>query len=119
MTTAGTWLLAFALTCALEIPVVLALTRGHGRRSRRALVAFAAQVLTHPLVWFVFPELTSLSPNMRFVLAELMAVVVEAVAYVLFVPELPRLRAFGVSGIANGLSFGIGLVALHLLSHDA
>jgi hypothetical protein len=110
------WLGAFLVTCAIEIPLVLAFTRENGPPSRRALVALGAQLLTHPLVWFVFPGFAVLSPNAQFVAAELVAWLVEGAFYALMLRDLAPLRAFGIAGIANGLSFGLGLLGAHLLS---
>ena len=76
-------------------------------------MALGAQLLTHPLVWFVFPGFAVLSPNSQFVAAELVAWVVEGAFYALMLHNLSRLRAFGIAGIANGLSFGLGLLVAY------
>lgn len=69
------WLVAFALTQLIEIPI-------HGRAlrggSRRWLHAFAASALTHPFVYFGF-TLLMMPGTVRYALvAETFAVVVEA-----------------------------------------
>jgi hypothetical protein len=59
MTHTEAWSLAFLLTVAVEVPLVVALTQGSPRGMQaRAAFAFVAQLMTHPLVWFVFPEMT-------------------------------------------------------------
>ncbi|MBL8913712.1 MAG: hypothetical protein JNM17_23625 [Archangium sp.] len=66
------WLVAFALTQALEMPI-------YWRISRSWRVAFFASAITHPIVWFVFPSLAAWIPWSAVVLlAEGFAVVVEA-----------------------------------------
>jgi hypothetical protein len=51
----GGWLVGFAFTQAIEVPLYLRVTHGRWR------VAFLASLLTHPIVWFVFPALCPLS----------------------------------------------------------
>ena len=46
----------------------------------------------------------------RIVAAELFALLVEGVAYLLVWPEIGARRAFGTSALANGASFGVGLL---------
>ena len=52
------WFTAFALTLAVEVPVVLFLVRRSAVASGRvvALVVFA-NLATHPVVWFVLTQL--------------------------------------------------------------
>jgi hypothetical protein len=93
------WLLAFAFTQAVEIPI-------YRRAGAPLWVAFAASALTHPVVWFVFPLLDL--PWLWMVLcAELFA----------WLAEAAWLRWHGVrrplwwSLLANGASLSLGLLA--------
>jgi hypothetical protein len=94
----GAWLVAFAFTQAVEVPLYL-------RAKASWRVAFSASALTHPVVWFVFP-LLPLGYWPMVGLAELFAVLVEAA----------WLRAHGVprallwSFLANTTSATTGLV---------
>jgi hypothetical protein len=94
----GAWLVAFAFTQAVEVPLYLRVT-GSWR------VAFTASALTHPVVWFIFP-LLPLGYWSMVGLAELFAVLVEAA----------WLRAHGVpravlwSFVANAASAMTGLL---------
>lgn len=72
------WLLAFALTQLIEIPIharALSLAE-HG--SSRWLLAFAASAMTHPFVYFAFPLLLSPGTWGYLLVAESFAVTVEA-----------------------------------------
>jgi hypothetical protein len=107
----GLWFRAFLLTVAIEGPLVLALT-GHGGRSwrRRAPIVVAAQLMTHPLVWYVFPFLPGLSRSTTFVTSELFAWAAEAALYAVAEVAPTALRAVAVSALANGASLAIGYV---------
>jgi len=113
MPTPGAWLIAFLVTVAVETPIVVALTRGHILGpTRRALIAVFAQLVTHPLVWFVFPRLVGLTGRSSLALSELWAWLAEAAFYVVVLPGLSPSRALGVSAIANGASILVGLAIL-------
>lgn len=93
------WLLAFVLTCTIEVVAIrlLAPPRRHLTR-----IALYAQAVTHPLVWIAMATL----PGPQFVkLAgiELWAVVVEAALYARFL-RIPRDEAFALSAAANAAS---------------
>ncbi len=104
---AAMWAAAFALTVALEAPIVAWWLRRRGAPLGRAIAAACfAQLATHPWVWFVFPALgwqrrTSLAAS------ELFAWWIEAALYALVTPGL-RWRAVVVSLVANGVSYGVG-----------
>jgi hypothetical protein len=107
------WLSAFVLTQLVEVPIYLLAQRRSARPlPARAIVGFIASALTHPVVWFVFPEVLERLPwEWMVACAELFAIVVEAL----------WLRACGVprplfwSVIANGASFSTGLISRWLI----
>jgi hypothetical protein len=104
------WLMAFLITVAVETPIVVALTRDLDTSwPRRTLIAVFAQLVTHPLVWFVFPYLVGLTGRTSMALAELWAWLAEAVFYGLVLRGLSPARALGVSAIANAASILAGL----------
>ena len=117
------WLVAFVFTQAVEVPIyTLALTRLGGQLrapkteagpplplSLRLFVAFAASLVTHPVVWFVFPLLmqTGVGYVPMVAAAELFAVVIEAL-------WLQRCRVshparWSVIANASSLCVGLGL----------
>jgi hypothetical protein len=103
------WLVAFALTVTIELGVALPLLATSGAsRLRRAGGVGLANLASHPLVWFVFPQM-GLTGATELFAAELFAVVVETVAYLVVWPTLGRAQAFGVSALANGASLAVGL----------
>jgi hypothetical protein len=104
------WLRAFAWTLLLEVPLVLWLTRDSTMRvTRRGAIAIFANLATHPAVWFVFPKLC-LDGGTLLVVQESWAVIVEWLVYFTVIPSLTLGRALGVSALANGVSFAIGLL---------
>jgi hypothetical protein len=108
------WLLAFCLTVLVEqlvaFPLLAVAERSWGRRLG---LIFFAQLASHPAVCFIFPELP-LPPPVFVVVAETWAVVSEIVFYLLAFPALDVRRALAISCLANGASFGLGLVLQRL-----
>ena len=116
MTLFRSWLLAFVLTCALELPVVLLAMRGREPQPKRVLgVALVGQLLTHPLVWFAFPALPLLGQEERFWLSELFAWLAEAALYAGLLAGVSPWRGLGVSGVANAISLAAGLALAGVL----
>lgn len=99
------WLSAFAVTQAVEVPIYLRALPG------RPVACFAASLVTHPVVFFVFPEVWPGSYWAQVAAAEAFAVGVEA-AY---------LSALGVSRSvwwalgANAASLAVGLTLRQLV----
>ena len=96
------WLIAFVFTQTVEVPIYsVGLRVG-------LLPAFGASAITHPILWFaIFPYL----PLPRFwlvIVGETFAFLVEA-AYFAFV--FHRRRVLVWSALANGASFGTGLLS--------
>ena len=104
-----TWLGAFLLTQAIELPIYVRGTR-HADLSVpwRLAIGFGASAVTHPVVWFVLRE--HLSPFVGFPvifgLAETFAVVTEA----LYLRAFGVPRPWGLSLLANATSASIGLL---------
>lgn len=97
------WLAAFAVTQAVELPIWSIAQRRPWRE--RLCLAFGASAVTHPFVWFVFPDLLA-SWWAMVVAAECFAILVEALWFSAFGLERPLLWSL----LANGASFGVGLV---------
>ena len=100
------WLVAFFFTQLFEIPIYWKVTRS-------LRVAFFASAITHPVVWFVFPELMAHGVDYvpMVVLAELFAVGVEA--WWLRFNGVPNAVLW--SFVANGFSAGMGFVLRYFL----
>jgi hypothetical protein len=94
------WLLAFAFTQLVEVPIYV-----RGLRCR-PLTAFGASLLTHPVVWFGFFQLPG-SYAARLVAAELFAWLVEAAYFRLF--GLRRVLLWSL--VANAASLAAGLAS--------
>lgn len=103
------WFKAWALTTALETPVVVwAAPWSPVPRSRRAVLAVLAQLVTHPLLWFVFTALPWVPFGRGVWLGEVWAVLGEGLLYWAAGVASPA-RALGLSLAANALSYGVGL----------
>lgn len=99
---------ALILTLVIELPIAVGLARALGSR-RDGLVAAAAvgaSLLTHPILWMSADLLTT---PLRLVGAELIVAAVETVAYAL-AAGLGWRKGLVVSVVANGASFGLGLL---------
>ena len=105
------WARAFALTCAVEVPVVAWATRdAEPSTARRVVIAVVGQLATHPLVWFVFPFIPGVTGWTSFVASELFATAMEAILYGAAWRRLGWARALGVAAVANAASLAVGLL---------
>jgi hypothetical protein len=97
------WLIAFAFTQAVEVPIYSV-----GLRVS-LFAAFGASAITHPIVWFVIfhPQVPG-SYLAKTVVAELFAWAIEA-AWFGYV--FKKRRAWLWSLVANGASFGAGMLS--------
>src|SRR5262249_38271161 len=107
------WLAAFAFTVAVEVPIAAALLRGP-RLRRRVALAVVAQCVSHPAVWFIFPEL-GLRYGVMLALAESWAVLSETAVYYPPGDGVSLRRAFAVSLAANAASVLVWLAILRPL----
>ena len=108
---ADDWLVAFLLTVAVEVPVAMLLLRGVEPNLLRvaALVVFA-NLVTHPLVWYVWTQVFLVGTPQYVIAAETWAIVAETVFYAVVIKGLRPSRAFAVALIANAVSFAVGRV---------
>ncbi len=105
------WLSAFLFTMALEVPIVVALTHRLGKPwPRRLAVALTAQCASHPAVWFIFPSLGMVYRD-QIIVSELWALLSETFIYVGIFEKLTLPRAFAISLLANGVSYGLGVLS--------
>lgn len=103
------WLLAFGLTLAIELAVVVPMLReAEPDLGRRLAFGFYANLATHPAVWFIIPKFgLALVPSVA--IAEVWALVLEGFFYSLVLPKLGLQRAMMISIVANAASFTIGM----------
>ena len=97
------WLEAFALTCAIELPVV-ALIASRGLRRRAAGDSLAANLLTHPAAWYLVR-----SAGLPWFAAEIGVAAIELLVY-RRVTRLSWLRAAAASLAANGVTAALSFV---------
>lgn len=120
MSTGSGYALAFAVTCAVELPVyALVLTRVFGARPRTALLAgLVANAVTHPVLWLAMRPFTDGVGEyvVAFVVGETLVCAVEWLVLVVALRSYRIGRAWlaVVSVLANAASAAAGL-ALALL----
>ncbi|MDI7269345.1 MAG: hypothetical protein QME96_15255 [Myxococcota bacterium] len=117
------YLVAAAVTLAVELPLVLLLARRArlGASLRRiAAAALAANLLTHPALWYV-PYLlvpAAWSPQhwgTYVVGGEAAVLAVEALVYWLLLARRRPWLALALGTLANAASYGVGLLVMPLL----
>jgi hypothetical protein len=97
-----TWVAAFALTLAVELPLVLAVA-GRARWRRTASDALLANTLTHPLAW------CAIGAGAPWLAVEIAVAVVEWLVY-RTVTGLRPARALAASLLANGVTAALSFV---------
>lgn len=110
------WLSAFLFTQAVEVPVyAVGLQRSRDDAPfpitgapARAVAAFGASLITHPVVWFLIPRIRFGSYEAMVFAAESFAVIVEAL-YFHAIGAMTMRRAILFSILANGASVTLGL----------
>jgi hypothetical protein len=111
MTPLTDWLRVFAATQAIELAIAGPLLRSaEPRRLYRLALIFVATLVTHPVVWFVFPRIGLRYAAMVWA-SELFAWLVEAALYAHALPRLGAPRAVLVAAAANaGSLILVGIV---------
>lgn len=106
------WIAAFLLTQAVEGPIYYRAARGR-RPLYRVIIAFTPSLLTHPVVWFVIPDLmVESSYEVYFLTAEGFAVAAEAV----FLWTVRVRPALAWAVLANAASVVVGLITRALFA---
>jgi hypothetical protein len=103
------WLAAFALSLAVEVPVFVLVARKQVPAWRAAVAGAAGTCLTHPLLWFVWVRVIE-DYSLFIVLGELLVCCIETLTFWALARPVPLRRALAASFLANGASYGVGLV---------
>jgi hypothetical protein len=106
------WLVALVLTLIIETPIYALLGRRYARVSRCVAGGIAGTLITHPLLWFVWRH-TIDHYLLRTVTGEVLVCLVEGVVLWAVARPIDFKKALAVSLLANGTSYGIG-VLLHM-----
>lgn len=111
----ASWLVAFAFTQTVEIGIYTQAHPAPRPLSERIAIAFAASGITHPIVWFVIPDLAHAAGIESYwtmvAICEAWAVIGEAVFLGSVGVRRPLLWALA----ANTWSFVLGLYGYRLL----
>ncbi len=106
----GRWFAAFVVTQIVEMPLYAVAARPRPD-AQRALVAFGASALTHPIVWFGMLHAPTSPYLVRVLVAEVFAVLVEAAWLRWWGVQRPLTWSLG----ANAASVVVGLVSRRLI----
>lgn len=105
-----TWIMAFTLTQVIEITAGLLFWKDREVSVFRKIgILFGASLITHPMVWFIFPQIREeggYSYGEYLLMAESYAYSVEALYYYAFRIKHP----IWLSVIANSCSFLTGVI---------
>ena len=108
---ASEWFVAFLLTLAVEVPVaVFLLRRAEPNMLRAAALVVFANLMTHPLVWFVWTQVFLIGTPEYVIAAETWAIAAEALFYAVVIRGLGPGRAIVIAVVANAASFAVGRV---------
>ncbi len=112
---AGDWFAAFLLTLAVEVPVAtLLLRRVEPNILRAAALVVFANLVTHPLVWYVWSQVFLIGTLEYVGAAEAWAILAETVFYAVVVQGIRPGWALVVAATANVASFAVGRVVIPL-----
>jgi hypothetical protein len=100
---------AFLFTNLIEMMVAYMVLRGHEGPKRIIAVVLLCNMLTLPIVWFVFPALIA-GYLPALVLGEIFAFAFEAAAYALAFENAGWKKAAGAAVLANMLSLVVGIL---------
>ena len=112
---AGDWFAAFVLTLAVEVPIaVFLLRRAEPNLARAAAIVVFANLVSHPMVWFVWTQVFLIGTAEYVIAVETWAIAIEALFYAVVVRGLGPGRAVLIAVVANAASFAIGRVVAQL-----
>ncbi len=109
------WIKAFLLTLAVEVPLFILIARSNKTVKknvpiwRLALAAGAGTMITHPLLWFAWPHVVS-DYTTYIITGELLVAVIETFTFYLIARPIKLKLALASAFIANGASYGIGVL---------
>lgn len=102
------WLEAFGLTLAVEVPLALVCLRGRPR-VRVVAAAVLANAASHPLLWFVVLRALPGLFLATVLVGECVVVALEAIVYLAVLRPLRPGHALAVSATLNAASYLAGL----------
>ena len=94
----------------IEIPIYVYLSRNHVQGLRAGLAAAICTTITHPLLWFVWVMVFPENYSAYIISGELLVAVCEGFIFWAIARRIDFARAMGISFIANGASYGAGVL---------
>jgi hypothetical protein len=103
------WLDAFLITLAIEVPLAVACLRAHPRH-RVIAAATLANSLSHPLLCFVLLRVLPGLFLARVLVGEMTVIVLEAFVYLHVLRSIRPGHALAVSATLNAASYLVGIM---------
>ena len=103
------WIIAFALTIIIEMPVFTLLGRKYASAVKAAAAGVLCSCITHPLLWFAWRPLFD-SYIIWAISGEAAVIAIEAIVFYTVVRPTPFTKALAISLLANATSYGTGLL---------
>ncbi|MCP4678191.1 MAG: hypothetical protein GY854_22300 [Deltaproteobacteria bacterium] len=108
------WETAFFLTLTIEVPIYMYMTKGRVPLWRSALAGVACSAITHPLLWFAWRHVVH--DYMDYVISgEILVAIIESGVFFAIARPVRPLHAVAASCVANGASYGTGLLLWQFL----
>ena len=103
------WWTAFLLTLVVEIPIFLLMSRKIAPIWKRSIGAILCSCLSHPLLWHVWRHVFE-DYTAYVITGELLVVILETFVFFGVARPIRLRRAAAASLVANGASYGTGLL---------
>lgn len=103
------WLRAFLFTLAVEVPIFVLMVRGEVPAWRAALAGAAGTCVTHPALWFLWSQIIA-DYTLYIVTGEALVASIEAASFFVLARPSSFWTAIAASFLANGASYGLGLL---------
>jgi hypothetical protein len=111
------WFSSFVFTLVVEVPLFVFVARLRSRQADRApiwrlvVAAAAGTCFTHPFLWFAWSQIIP-DYGVYILSGELLVAIIESFTFFAIARPSRFYTAFAASFIANGCSYGLGLLLL-------
>jgi hypothetical protein len=103
------WIVAFVITMALEVPIIMVLLRG-SPPGRRLLAALVANGISHPTLWFLLTTLPIQTYGLWLATSEAIVWGMECALYIVLLSRWVSMKRVAISTtIANVASCAAGV----------
>jgi hypothetical protein len=103
------WAAAFALSLIIEVPIFALVARREVPVWRAALAGAAGTFVTHPLLWFAWVHVVH-DYTLYIASGEVLVAAIETLTFWALARPVSLRTALAASLVANGASYGAGLI---------